>query len=306
MEKEKIARAYLNLCEPEKKSVATVQPRKIQYKYDIVVIIPCYNVEIYVEQCIKSALCQKTNAAIYIKLIDDGSTDHTFEIIEKFKDVNNIEIIHQNNTGFSGARNRGLERLESRYLFFLDSDDYLPEDALENLYIAMQQEQTDIIEGKTITLYNDQYIEDSTFSDHKLSGYVWGKLIRTELFQQICFPDGYWFEDSIMGYLIYPRCLKKTKINVPVYVYRRNQESITFKSISDPKIVDTYWITELMLKEMKKLDIPINQEMFEQLTDQIILNFIRTNELDTNTKVAIFYLTKSWFVELSNKYILNP
>lgn len=305
MEKEKIARSYLNLCEPEKNSVATIQARKIHYKYDIVVIIPCYNAENYVEQCIKSVLYQKTNAVIYIKLIDDGSTDHTFDIMEKFKNVKNIEIIHQKNTGFSSARNRGLEKLESRYLFFLDSDDYLPEDALENLYIKMEQEQADIIEGKMITLYNDQYNEDSVLSNNMLSGYVCGKLIRTELFQQICFPDDYWFEDSIMSYLIYPRCLKKNKINVPVYVYRRNPESITFKSISNPKSIDTYWITELMLKEMKKLNIPINQEIFEQLTDQIILNFIRTNELDTNTKVAIFYLTKSWFVELSNKYMIT-
>lgn len=102
--------------------------------YDATVIIPCYNVEKYVAECMESILKQKTSYNIEIIAIDDGSTDSTAEILRRYSTkIKNFRIITQCNKGLSGARNTGIREARGKYLIFIDSDDYVTSDYIDFL-----------------------------------------------------------------------------------------------------------------------------------------------------------------------------
>ena len=89
---------------------------------DLSIIVPAYNSEKTIEQCINSVITQETKYDYELIVVNDGSTDRTKEIVEKFNDEK-IVLINQENRGFSGARNRGIDECVGKYIMFLDSDD---------------------------------------------------------------------------------------------------------------------------------------------------------------------------------------
>lgn len=108
------------------------------------VIVPIYNTEKYLEKCIES-LINQTLREIEIILIDDGSTDKSYEIARKFESLDKrITVIKQENTGQSGARNRGLEIAKGEYIGFVDSDDWVDENFYEKLYEKIKKEKADL------------------------------------------------------------------------------------------------------------------------------------------------------------------
>jgi glycosyltransferase involved in cell wall biosynthesis len=304
-----VARQYLNEVSPRPDTTSVVQNDILNGNFDLTVIIPCYNEEKYLKQCLDSVIRQRKKYKIKLVIIDDGSTDGTADILKEYVGIPDVVIISQPNRGFSGARNSGLKQIDSRYLFFLDSDDYLLENTIEPMLDIADKYQADIIEAQVLNQADGQLIRtEKPFESTKeadicqLSGYVWGKLIKAELFREVHFPEQYWYEDTIMTYLIYPRCSKAVKYNQDVYVYRRNPEGITAKSYGKKKSIDTFWITELMLEDMERLDIPMDQKIYEKLLDQIALNYIRTEDMEEAVKVAGFMLTITWFAKLHQQY----
>lgn len=105
----------------------------------ISVIIPVYNVEKYLKECIESVL-EQTYSNLEILLIDDGSTDKSLEICESYANIDErIVVIHQINKGLSSARNIGIENACGEYLVFVDSDDCINKMMIEKLYIALKK-----------------------------------------------------------------------------------------------------------------------------------------------------------------------
>ena len=110
----------------------------------ISVIIPCYNVEKYIDRCMESVLNQ-TYRNLEIILVDDGSTDGTGEIIKKYAEHDHrIKILHQKNKGAGAARNAGMEIASGSYIGFVDSDDWIAEDMYEYLIGIIKEEDADI------------------------------------------------------------------------------------------------------------------------------------------------------------------
>ena len=111
----------------------------IDLQYDLQIIIPAYNAEKFIKQCVESVLIQKSEYKIFVVIINDGSTDLTSIILDKIKNDNEfneniqLEIVNQSNKGFSGARNTGLKCLKGRYIMLLDSDDILPENTIKTM-----------------------------------------------------------------------------------------------------------------------------------------------------------------------------
>ena len=101
---------------------------------DISIIIPIYNVEKYVEECINSVINQSIKKNIEIILVNDGSTDLSRSKIEKYKLLDNIKIIDKENGGLSSARNIGICEAIGKYIVFIDSDDFIEKNFLEKLY----------------------------------------------------------------------------------------------------------------------------------------------------------------------------
>ncbi len=114
-------------------------------KPKISVIIPVYNVENYLRECVDSVLNQ-TFSDYEIILVDDGSTDISGKICDKYavKD-DRVNVIHKKNGGLSNARNVGLKKAVGEYIYFLDSDDYIKTDALEKLYNTAISEKADVV-----------------------------------------------------------------------------------------------------------------------------------------------------------------
>ena len=110
----------------------------------ISVVVPVYNVENYLNECIESIL-QQTYHELEVILVDDGSTDRSGELCEEWKKKDKrIHVIHQSNQGLSEARNRGLENITGKYVAFVDSDDILHPQMYEHLADALQAEQADV------------------------------------------------------------------------------------------------------------------------------------------------------------------
>lgn len=109
------------------------------------VVVPCYKVEKYLPELIESLQCQ-TLRDIEVILVDDGSPDRTGRICDEYAaEDERLHVIHKPNGGVSAARNDGMKSAVGEYIIFVDSDDYLPKNALELLYTKAEQTGADIV-----------------------------------------------------------------------------------------------------------------------------------------------------------------
>lgn len=161
----------------------------------ISVIIPCYNVCEYIERCLESVLNQ-TYKNIEVILIDDGSTDNTDVVISKLIDnKKNIIFIRNENSGVSNARNTGLKHSSGEYLMFIDSDDYIAKNMIENMYKLMCKYSSDIVKcniKKDYVLNNIKedakplYSRVRDIEKSKFSNTIYKKILSTETMNSVC------------------------------------------------------------------------------------------------------------------------
>lgn len=292
------ARKYLSnvKCKPEGTSCGNNKINEI--KYDLKIIIPAFNVESYIDECLSSIISQKTEFSFSVLIINDGSSDNTRNILKKYEDFPFVTIIDQSNKGFSGARNTGLQVIDSKYLMFVDSDDKLHNNAIQSLLTSAFINDSDVVEGGYYKFHNDKILFKNTHNNNNdvkalgnLIGFPWGKVIRSSYFENIKFPEGFLYEDTIISYLVYSQCKKSSTVSDMVYWYRLNPNGISEKSKHDVKCIDTYWILEQMLNDMIKLKITPTQDIYEETLRQVQLNFKRTRRMDDITQKSIFALT---------------
>ena len=286
-------------------STTCVAKNAIDLQYDLQIIVPAYNVEKFVAQCLESALNQKTNYSYLVTVINDGSTDQTLEIIRlcQKKYPNRMEIINQKNCGLSGARNVAMKTLKGRYITFLDSDDVLADDAVEMWLNAAQNGSFDIVQGnwyESIELNGggtQHNIQEST----ELSGFPWGKIFKAEVLEHFKFPEGYWFEDTPISFIIYGMGYSYRNISNVVYGYRLNPNGISAKSSDSKRSVESYYITALCLQEFSCFGVPYDKRAYDYFLQQCIMNWIRTRKQPENIREAIFILE----AELRKQYFGN-
>lgn len=300
MENLKKIRRFLEIQNPRPKGTCFFKNnlgKKIINKKEInlSIIIPCYNVEKYVRECIESVLNQKTNFKYEVILINDGSQDNTLNILKEYEDQNNVILINQENKGFSGARNTGLQYVQGEYLMFVDSDDRLAKNAIENLLSVAYKENCEIVEGRYILFNGKNTLFEEKINKKKcivpiqdLKGYPWAKIIKSSLFQNLVFPEEYWFEDTIMKFLVYPRVKKAIQIYNIVYEYRKNNLGITITAKKNKKSIDSTWITELMINNFKVFNIKVTQEIYKEIVNQCWINSQRVFYLDKTIRKKIF------------------
>lgn len=272
---------YLNTISPNngKSAIKTLSGLK-EKKYDIQIIVPAYNVEEFIETCIDSILSQKTNCNYIVTIINDGSTDSTGLLLEKYNNCSNVEIITQDNKGFSGARNAGLSDIKAYYIMFVDSDDKLTDSSLQILFEKIKSrdpesidQQYDIIQGGyNIINEEDIFVKYVSPIKNKQFGFPWGKIYKAEIFEKIQFPENFWFEDTINNLLIDSLIRGVKTVDYPVYDYRINTKGITYTSRGDSKVLDTLYITLSLLEDRKKLGIDPSQEFYETLLYQFRMN----------------------------------
>ena len=171
----------------------------------ISLVVPVYNVQEYLPECLDSLLGQSF-AAIEIILVDDGSTDASAEICDRYAARDGrIRVVHQQNAGVSKARNVGIRLARGKYLGFVDGDDWVDRDYCKRLYETLIDYRADIsicsyyvarsrktkpeaADGK-ITIYDRKEAIRMLYEDVRIRSFSWNKLFRRELFDGIGFPE---------------------------------------------------------------------------------------------------------------------
>lgn len=216
----------------------------------ISVIIPVYNVEPYLRQCIDSIISQ-TYTDLEVLLIVDGSPDNCGEICEEYaRKDKRIKAFHTKNNGLSSARNYGILHANGEYIGFLDSDDWIePEmysDLLERIEVTgadicmcgyrKEDDPSEYIFQPDEVIYNRTEALNALLKG-KINNSVWNKLYRRELFREVRFPDGKNFEDVIILNELLWTAKRVAVISAPLYHYRVRQNSIT-KTHSAANLID--------------------------------------------------------------------
>ena len=227
------------------------------------IIIPCYNVEQYIEKCLNSVINQ-TYGNLEIICINDGSTDGTGDILENFaKKDKRIMIIHQDNQGLAEVRNIGKNCASGDYIYFLDSDDYIDIETVEAMVKMLINNDVDIVvsgfyieymDGKK-TRNNKREIKTCMSSNEALYLYLYtryinpiacAKLYKKELLLDIAYPKGKLYEDMATTYKIIEKAEKVFYNSYPYYHYIQRKGSIG--KIANKKLniqledaVDGYW-----------------------------------------------------------------
>lgn len=258
----KEARSILNKTSPMPDMKTTAHNNEPQK--DLSIIVPAYNAEKTIIQCITSVIRQKTKYDYEMIIINDGSTDKTQKKVESVEDLH-IKLINQENRGFSGARNRGIDESLGKYIMFLDSDDMLNGECIENMMNQIIENEADIVQGSYYSFIDDNNKQDSILSDGVYTdteamvcnpGFPWAKIYKREMFTQLRFPLDVWFEDTIVCMILYRMCKKMVVMSDIVYAYRINPEGITKKARHSKKCIDHYWVMEYVLNMAGKLEIP--------------------------------------------------
>ena len=135
--------------------------------FAISVIVPVYNVEKYVEDCLKSVITQEIQGDMEIIVIDDVSTDNSLQVVrDKFEGVPNLQILQNDkNIGLGYTRNAGLRMARGEYIYFMDSDDILQAGALQTLYAAAKKYNADIVHSSAYYELEDEHLHWGTFAE---------------------------------------------------------------------------------------------------------------------------------------------
>lgn len=221
----------------------------------ISIIVPVYNMERYLDDCL-SSLVNQTYRQIEIILVDDGSTDSSYQLCKKYKEHDErIVLISQDNAGLSAARNVGIENSCGEWLFFLDSDDMLRADALSVLLAIANRLDTDIVCGdfsyneselsKCIPFENVSYrlIDKKLLHYSIISNHACGKLYSATLFKDtgIRYPINRRYEDIATTYLLFDKACSIGSTKEALYFYRQRSDSIT--STPSMKDIQDLWAT---------------------------------------------------------------
>lgn len=263
------------------------------------VIIPAYNVEKYIVQCINSVLHQKVTFAFEVIVVNDGSTDQTAMLLEQYVHDPRVRIIHQQNQGLSGARNTGIDCSKGEYLCFLDSDDALTDGALEVLMEAAVSNHAKLVVGSYERCLRDgtvcytKRLQTEKATGVSLPGFAHGRVIHYSIFQNLRFPMGYWYEDSIMAQIVHPMCRDDLyTVSKICYQYFINEAGIVSRSMGNVKSLDSLWITMGLLVERERFGLMANQTSFDHFLFMVRLTYLRTVDLGPEVVRSIFVLQR--------------
>lgn len=209
----------------------------------ISIILPVYNVEEYIETCLKSIRNQSFEKYEVI-IVNDGSTDGSLAICQKYEFDSRFRIFSKENGGLSSARNYGLNYASSKYVCFVDSDDYLDKNYLSILLDNIEKNKADISVCNFYYEFNDKLVLrdsvrngiylfnniDAIKEIYKFDSYgvgVWNKLFKLKLFENIKFPEGKISEDYFVMYRIFIKAEKIVYNSTPLYHYIQRVGSIT-------------------------------------------------------------------------------
>lgn len=250
---------------------------------EVSVIVPVYQVEQYLKQCLDSILNQ-TFRDIEVILVDDGSKDNSGKICDEYalKD-NRVKVIHQDNMGLSDARNSGMNQMSGNYFMFVDSDDYVSEQMIEKLYTSALETDADVVccnfeyfwennenESFSTKQKREELNSSEIFSHRKneknygIWTVAWNKLYKSSSMNSFRFRSGKIHEDEFWANDIYQKELKVVTIEDSLYYYRQRHNSIvSIKSIKKE--------FDLIEAFQERMQIYLNQNMYPDQAYKVLI-----------------------------------
>jgi glycosyltransferase involved in cell wall biosynthesis len=281
----------------------------------ITIIVPLYNSEKYLDRCLQSILSQDYNN-IGLILVNDGSTDSSTTICEKYAAIDNrVQIFHQENKGVSAARNLGIAHTNGKYIWFVDSDDWIDSDCVRTIVSELERNTLDVLQVNVSTVMHnevkplntkystttkimkpDEYVTPNLFI-----GGVCGSIFRYE----ICLNNRIKFEtrmnlaeDQIFMLNIFSHSERVQRINLLAYYYFRHDKSKTFtSSIGDILFAISYIMNDHCYHRFKSYCDYLVSTLFYDILNIPIHYLIQEN---CKIRHHLFYLNK---VHLK---IINP
>lgn len=243
------------------------------------IIIPIYNVQDYLIECLESILQQAGETSIEVFLVDDGSTDQSGRIAEKYaiKYPNLFKYMKKENGGLSDARNYAIPYASHEYTFFIDSDDFINSKTISTLSAIIKQKHPDLIVFDYCNTWNNKKeivtisdIEEGIISNKDyllMNPSAWNKVIKTAILKEysLQFPKGLWYEDRATtgNYINYCQSIYYCK--QPLYYYRQRENSIMQQTSYNPKMMD-------IIKAMDLFDSQVSDNQYKEEKEYLFIS----------------------------------
>lgn len=288
------------------------------------IVIPVYNVEKYLSQCVQSVVAQNQED-IEIILVDDGSLDSSPVLCDDWaRKISNIKVIHQNNRGLSTARNNGLEISNGTYIWFIDSDDWILPNAISRIMVLVSLYPTIDVFSSFMRVFcenENRYEEPYSLKNGKIySGktYLWGnpaigaaqRFIYRKKFlldNNLKFYPGILHEDGVWCYSIFYLAPKIYFIDGPIYVYRKRTEGSIMSNIKIQSAYDLIKgyrvLKEFMYTNVEGKDyLRFNNKIYDMILDSYAFcdNILKTDDFMEFEKKERKYILEQSFALLKH------
>ncbi len=294
------------------------------------IIVPCYNVAPWLEDCFKSIESQ-TYKQIEVVFVDDGSTDDTLSLLRSFtKDKKYCRIVSQENQGLSAARNTGIRNSMGEFLYFFDSDDILSPKIIEILHKTMVETQSDCVGCKRERVEEDAHFQNNLnvnegkricFTDteqilkrllqYKIGCAVWDKLYRAESINEMHGTHGFnedikFSEDLDFNFRLFSTIKKFTLTDTVLYFYRKRNKSLVRSKFNTNKLsslIGMDWIEEYCKTYHPNLLKFVRMRVVQKKMG-LLYGILDSNFNDSQTIDSLLEYVKKYRWYLSNKFLV--
>lgn len=284
---------------------------------EISVVVPAYNVEKYIKECIDSLINQDLNSGLYeVIIVNDGSTDDSLKIIEdNYGNISNVRVITKENGGLSSARNAGMDASESKYILFIDGDDILKEDFLSTLYKEIEGNKCDVVfstyywffdEDGSRKLSKGMGEDNAIYSGGEICKYLCEhKNFKSEVCDDIYrlsflrdnnirFQEGLIYEDEVFTAQVLYSLNKAKTIQYAGYFYRQRANSITKTKNYDLSIKSIDTILNGFMKSYYKVEDE-RQKEFILWRSLALLEALNKNTIEAGKKLELSKELRKYF-----------
>lgn len=305
------------------------------------VMVPVYNTEKYLERCIQSILNQ-TYENLEIIIINDGSDDSSPQICEKFAQVDNrVVVIHKENGGLSDTRNVGLKYAKGDFYAFVDSDDWILQNMIEELVYLCKKHDSEIAQCEWFSNLNEMKIQSNVVNTlqkkefmpliltDEITSHIWRNLYKKELFDGISFPLGYVAQDMMVFHEIANKAKTMVKTDKKLYYYFATRtdntsnnpkglfkgtmcRALAFKDRYNFSLNEYSEVKNILLKKavryslasfcrVSKSDYLIYQKEMENLHGFLVDN---SKEVSKNSSISFFEIISVKLIKINRKIFI--
>lgn len=296
----------------------------------ISVIVPVYNVEKYLPECLDTLVNQTLND-IEIIIIDDGSTDRSRQIIQQYRERDaRLAVLRQENKGNGASRNTGVAMAKGKYVLFVDSDDWVLPHTCQLLYEKAELHQLDVLVFNYYLVFSHRCLERDAFIhpdimdgkhyiEQSLKANVfstppWNKLIKTEIAKQMKFEVNCIYEDLEYSFAVMLRAGRVSSIGNSLYYYRRFRQGAITQRLSMRHVTDLLRVYAMIEKKLKAAGLGAIRQSpwfkihkYEKISMEILYKLIDDADRDPDEirDIVILLQKDSGFRRLSDFYMKN-